>query len=337
MQVERSGEGELDKASDKNELVICHGSPIPPGYVVTGEKIDSSCPRGKAHVVSKITLRVPASDSEHDRALEWVTLPLDSPKVLDWTISFRDRMSPVQHQKYGPNCTAFAITACLELFHGKLHLSESHLNHLVAERTSACLPGISLRDAMYEVWRLSGIVSATDLPYNPDVTCFKPLPDLAGRATYKFEHANIVMLNSDSEVLETIARGSTGVESPRLLGKVDNVRRVLSTYQFPVALDVPVFKDSLGNFLCNWKEGPDISMPAAFEQASWLEHTNSGEGGEGWHAIAICGYDDSTRRLLFKNSWGEGWGDGGYGTIPYDYVERFSRISVAGWNGPPPY
>ena len=56
----------------------------------------------------------------------------------------------------------------------------------------------------------------------------------------------------------------------------------------------------------------------------------------GWHAIAICGYDDAAGRLQFKNSWGPMWGDTGFGTIPYDYVERFSRIQIAGWVGPPP-
>ena len=26
---------------------------------------------------------------------------------------------------------------------------------------------------------------------------------------------------------------------------------------------------------------------------------------------------------MFKNSWGEGWGNGGYGSIPYSYVNDF--------------
>jgi len=52
----------------------------------------------------------------------------------------------------------------------------------------------------------------------------------------------------------------------------------------------------------------------------------------GGHAIAAVGYDDNleiTNRncglktkgaLLFQNSWGTGWGDNGYGFLPYDYV-----------------
>lgn len=54
----------------------------------------------------------------------------------------------------------------------------------------------------------------------------------------------------------------------------------------------------------------------------------------GGHAIVAVGYDDTmkiknqpngpetTGALRIRNSWGTGWGDAGYGFMPYDYVTR---------------
>jgi C1A family cysteine protease len=44
-----------------------------------------------------------------------------------------------------------------------------------------------------------------------------------------------------------------------------------------------------------------------------------GEEPVGGHAICAVGYDDTTRRFLVRNSWGSGWGQKGYFTIPYEY------------------
>ena len=69
---------------------------------------------------------------------------------------------------------------------------------------------------------------------------------------------------------------------------------------------------------------------------------------EGGHAVVAMGYDDamavanasggepSRGALLVRNSWGKGWGENGYGWLPYAYVQRglaedFWSVLKKGW------
>lgn len=40
----------------------------------------------------------------------------------------------------------------------------------------------------------------------------------------------------------------------------------------------------------------------------------------GGHAVLLCGYDAPAGMVCLRNSWGEGWGKGGYGWIPQEYL-----------------
>ena len=46
-----------------------------------------------------------------------------------------------------------------------------------------------------------------------------------------------------------------------------------------------------------------------------------GERVLGGHAVLAVGYDDSQKRFLVRNSWGTSWGQKGYFTMPYAYLD----------------
>jgi hypothetical protein len=69
--------------------------------------------------------------------------------------------------------------------------------------------------------------------------------------------------------------------------------------------------------------------PVAFGFQVWEQYQKVGADGKvampagkhlGGHANLIVGWDDAIECYEIRNSYGEGWGDHGYGWLPYDYV-----------------
>jgi C1A family cysteine protease len=78
------------------------------------------------------------------------------------------------------------------------------------------------------------------------------------------------------------------------------------------------------------------SMPGIGDGSGEIPFPQPGDALEGGHAVVAVGYDDGKKigkekgALLIRNSWGEDWGAGGYGWLPYAYVEH--GLAVDFWS-----
>ena len=61
-------------------------------------------------------------------------------------------------------------------------------------------------------------------------------------------------------------------------------------------------------------EGPDVARTGK------VPLPPRGEKLLGGHAVLAVGYDDAGQSFIVRNSWGTGWGDKGYCTMPYAYL-----------------
>lgn len=61
-----------------------------------------------------------------------------------------------------------------------------------------------------------------------------------------------------------------------------------------------------------------LYSPAA--DAGNIPFPNANEAVIGGHAVTMVGYSDIKGAFRIRNSWGKGWGEQGYGWLPYKYV-----------------
>ena len=97
------------------------------------------------------------------------------------------------------------------------------------------------------------------------------------------------------------------------------LKQAIGLSALPVALAISVF-DS-------------FESPAA-DQTGVIPMPNlNGETLLGGHEILGIGYDDTTQRVAFKNSWATTWGDLGYGYLPYAYFAPELGLVSDAWVG----
>ena len=87
---------------------------------------------------------------------------------------------------------------------------------------------------------------------------------------------------------------------------LDDIRHCLAN-EYPVALGFNVY-DNFESDYC--AQTGDLKMPTPEETL------------QGGHAVLAVGYNDSTRKLKIKNSWGPDWGLKGYFMMDYSYIEQ---------------
>jgi len=239
------------------------------------------------------------------------------PKGFPDSIDLRTWCSSVENQQSLGSCTAHAAVGIVEYFQRRAfnkHIEGSRLFVYKATRNLMQVTGDTgawLRNTMGAL-ALCGVPDEKYWPYT-DVT-----PD------FDKEPASFVYAVADNyEALRYFCHDPSGSNVPG-----DDVLANVKKY---LAAGIPSMFGFWGfpSFSsCDVKGG--IPYPCPDEQAQW------------GHAIVAVGYDNkkkikntmcnktTTGALLIRNSWGTGWGDQGYGWLPYDYVKN--KLAMDFWS-----
>ncbi|MDT4985982.1 MAG: hypothetical protein QOI74_76, partial [Micromonosporaceae bacterium] len=203
-------------------------------------------------------------------------------------VDLRDRCpAPVYDQGRLGSCTANAIACAYEfglLKQGLADFGPSRLfiyyNERVKEGTVASDSGAMIRDGIKSVAK-QGVCSEISWPY--DVTAFADEP-----RTECYQEAADNRATAYQRVPQTLTqlKGCLAGGYPFVFGF-----RVYESFETPEVARTGV-----------------VCLPGSTEEPL------------GGHAVLAVGYDDANGVFLVRNSWGPGWGQDGYFTMPYAYL-----------------
>jgi len=220
-------------------------------------------------------------------------------KALPASADLRAWCPPVEDQGDLGSCTANAGVALFEYFerraYGK-HLDASRLflykvtRNLMGEKGDT---GAQLRDTM-KAMVLFGVPPEKYWPYK--ITRFEEEP-----SSFCYAFAQ------NYQAVKYYRLDPPGTTPGKVLGEI---KRFLA-----------------GNLPSMFGFSVYSCMPGSGDGKGEIPYPGRGDKLEGGHAVVAVGYDDGKKigkdkgALLIRNSWGTGWGDKGYGWLPYSYVE----------------
>jgi C1A family cysteine protease len=231
------------------------------------------------------------------------------------SVDLRKWFSPIENQLSIGSCTAHAGMGVVEYFERRAFGKHIDGSRLFVYKTTRNLmqvtgdTGAWLRNVMGALC-LCGVPAEKYWPYN--VAGFDKEPP-----------AFVYAVADNYEALQYFCHDPQGANVPG--------NKVLSSVKKYLAGGVPSIFGFWGFSSFNNSDAKGhIPYPCPGENAQW------------GHAIVAVGYDDKKKikntqcnketkgALLIRNSWGTGWGDAGYGWLPYDYV--VNKLAMDFWS-----
>lgn len=211
-----------------------------------------------------------------------------SPKSLPKAVDLRPWMSAVEDQGSLGSCTANAFAGNLEYIWARFKKDLFQASRLFIYFNERVLLNTVNEDSGailrdgIKSLVQHGVCSETTVPYVEGDFTVKP---------------------SDAAYAEGL---------PRRISKYLRVTDLASVKQsladgFPVVFGIPVYESFESDKVARTGTVP---TPKKTEQML------------GGHAMLVVGYDDKTKRVRVRNSWGSSWGSKGYCTLPYDYFAQ---------------
>lgn len=227
---------------------------------------------------------------------------------LPSTMDLRDSpaMPAVYDQQQIGSCTANAIGGAVEFMLRNEKLADFmpsrlfiYYNERAAEHNIGYDAGAQIRDGVRSVAK-QGVCSEAQWPYDGDPANSDGSWPIGHRAGEK-----------PNAACYATGRDTEAVAYERVPQDLAHLKACLASGD-PFVFGFTVYESFESQEVASTGVAP---MPGPNEQVL------------GGHAVLAVGYDDSQQRFIVRNSWGTGWGQAGYFTIPYAYLANHRLAS----------
>ncbi len=211
--------------------------------------------------------------------------PTHRPIACPPTVDLSGQLPVCYDQDQLGSCTANAIAGAIQFVQGSQGLPSVMPSRLFIYYNERAMEGTVDTDSGAQI--RDGIKSVVQLGYCPE-------------SDWPYDESQFAAMPSANCYTEALQDQITVYY--RVSNRLSDMLHCLGS-GYPFVFGITVYSSFMN------PPGGDVPMPSPGEQV------------EGGHAILAVGYDQSTRRFKFRNSWGTSWGDGsGYGTIPFEYL-----------------
>jgi C1A family cysteine protease len=219
-------------------------------------------------------------------------------RSLPKSVDLRAWCPPIEDQGNLGSCTANAGVGLYEYFELRAHGKHVDASRLFLYKVTRRLMGLTgdtgayLRDTM-KAMVLFGVPPERYWMYD----------------VRRFDHEPTAFLYSFAQAFQALRYYRLDPPAARPDEILLNVRRSLAA-ALPCMFGFTVYE----------------SIPSSGDGIGEIPFPNPTDAVAGGHAVLAVGYDDgkqiggSKGAFLIRNSWGTGWGAGGYGWLPYDYI-----------------
>ena len=228
---------------------------------------------------------LPDFPDHRDRLYESI---MKKPSVLPRHIDLREHCSAVKFQRHLQSCTSHAIAAALEFLEKRDHVQFDDLSRLFIYFNEREITRTTASDSGARIrdgiksLARHGVCHESSWPYVISKFTRKP-PGKCYEEAKRHKITSYHRLRTLTEMRICLAEG------------------------FPILCGFSVYESLVTKKVARTGIAP---LPKKHEAVV------------GGHAVLVVGYEEKTKRFLIRNSWGKHWGQAGYFTVPYEYLEN---------------